>query len=371
MKLRHLALSCLCAAALLSGRAEAKCELIRSYTLHVVVDGNQILIPGRLGGGDVKFLFDTSFPASVVMPAAAKRMGLELLDYMTAQSPSGAINSRVTGGVSFAGHASTESAGGAIASEFNLDGHTVHHTLFAMFGTRDSFGAPDVAAVLGSDFWNQYDVEIDAAHGTIDLLQAKGCEDSNLAYWTPDYNVVDTRTSNNQARFNTELNGQRLVTILDSGSPFSSLTRRAAISAGPPLGQEVDADVWHPGQQPTDLLSLTKLTYGLGTHVGPSAAISSEGTADTPFEDVLGRTTVANFGSFKVDEEVIKPARFRIVPTPKAKPETGSRLGQTYFDYDAVLGVDFLLAHHVLIANNQHKLYFSYSGGKALQTVSK
>ena len=55
------------------------------------------------------------------------------------------------------------------------------------------------------------------------------------------------------------------MTILDSGAPFSSLTRRGASMAGPSLDAETDADVWHPGQQPTDLLSLTKLTYGLGS----------------------------------------------------------------------------------------------------------
>ena len=357
MKLRELVLPCLCAAALLSGRAEAKCELTRYSTLHVSVEGNQILIPGHLGGEPVKFLFDTSFPASVVTGTIAKRLGLELLDYMT-NSARG-----------LAGYTNTAPQGAAIAPEFDLDGNTVRHALFAMFGSRDSFGGADVAAVLGADYWSQYEVDIDLAKGEINLLKAEACDDVNLAYWTQDYNVVDLHMANYQSRFQSELNGQKLMTILDSGAPFSSLTRRGASMAGPSLDAETDADVWHPGQQPTDLLSLTKLTYGLGTRL--SANLVVDGAVDPIFLDPVARTTVANFGSFKLDEEVIKPARFRIVPTPKARPETGSLVGMRYFDYDVVLGVDFLLAHHVLIANNQHKLYFSYSGGKALQSVSK
>jgi hypothetical protein len=32
-----------------------------------------------------------------------------------------------------------------------------------------------------------------------------------------------------------------------------------------------------------------------------------------------------------------------------------------------VLGVDFLVSHHVLISHSQNKLYFSYAGGPAFQ----
>lgn len=367
MKLRELALSCLCTVALLSGRAEAKCELTRYFTLHAVVEGNQILIPGRLGGEEVKFLFDTSFPASVVTGPTAKRLGLTLLDTMT--SISSGSPSLSPGRTNFI---DTETKGGAIAPEFDLDGNTVRHALFAMFGKHDSFGGTDVAAVLGNDYWHQFDVDVNLAKGEISLLRATGCDGVNLAYWTPDYNVLDTHIANYQSRFTTKLNGQDLITILDSGAPFSSLTRRAANMAGPPLGAEVGADVWHPGMQATDLLSLTILTYGLGTRARASAAISTSGNVSSLYEaDAAVRQTMANFGSLKLDEEEIKPARFRIVPTPKAKPEIGTHVGAEYFDYDAVLGVDFLLAHHVLIANSQNKLYFSYSGGPALQTVSK
>jgi hypothetical protein len=31
--------------------------------------------------------------------------------------------------------------------------------------------------------------------------------------------------------------------------------------------------------------------------------------------------------------------------------------------YDVLLGADFMLAHHIYVANSQKKVYFTYSGG--------
>lgn len=355
MTLRETALSCLCAVALLAGRAEAKCSLTRMATLHVTVENNQILVPGELNGQKVRFVFDTSFPASVVTAPAAKRLGLGVMDY-------GSLISR------FISNDVTQ--GAAIVPEYRLDGYAVRGSTFAVFGLQDNFGAPDIVGVLGNDYWKQFDVEIDLKGGTIQLLRAEACQDANLAYWGNDYNVIDTFTSRYQTEFISRLNGREMVTILDSGSPFSSLTRQAVLAYGPPLDKEVAADPWRPGIQPTDLLSLTSMTFGLGTSIRPSPDILMAGIEGTPAEAAARRQTLANFGSLMLDEEVIKPARFRIMPSPKRSPETGSRIPSQLFHYDAVLGVDFLLAHHVLIANSQQKLYFSYSGGKALQSVS-
>ena len=356
MKLRELALSGLCAAALLSGRAEAKCEVTRLATFQVEVDGNQILIPGTMSGQNVKFLFDTSFPASVIMAPTARRLGLEVMDFSTFIDPR-----------------STVAEGAASVQEFKLGDYTVRNALFAVFGLGDAFGGPDTVAVLGTDYWRQFDVEIDLKARTVSLLRTQDCgPDVNLAFWTKDYNVLDTLESHYQTQFHVKLNDEEITAILDTGAPFSSLTRSTALRVGiPPAEKEVGADVWRPGAQPTDLLSLTDMTYGLGTNVRPSPDIANGGRELTRFNSLSKRQTVADFGSLRLDEETIKPARLRVVPTPRAKPETGSRLGLNYFDYDAVLGVDFLLAHHVLIANSQHKLYFSYSGGSALQSISK
>lgn len=353
MKLRELALSGLCAAALLSGRVEAKCEVTRIATFPVEVDGNQILIPGAMSGQKVKFLFDTSFPASVIMTPTAQRLGLNVMDFS-----------------SFIDKRDTASQGASSVQEFKLGDYTVRNALFAVFGNHDTFGGPDTVAVLGSDYWSQFNVEIDLKARTVSLLKADDCgPDVNLAFWSNDYNVVDTFVHQYQTEFHTRLNGVEVTTILDTGAPFSSLTRSTALRVGIPSEKELGDDVWHQGMQATDLLSLTNMTLGLGTPVHPSPGVAN--AARAPYETPLARQTLADFGSLQLDEEIIKPARLRIVPTPRAKPETGSRLGLNFFDYDAVLGVDFLLAHHVLIANSQHKLYFSYSGGSALQSVSK
>lgn len=353
MSPRNLILSSLCAAALLAGRAEAKCDLIRIATLHVTVEGNQILIPGTLAGKQVKFLFDNSFPASLIMAPMARKLGLEVMDFATLSDPRSTVSEGATG-----------------VQQFKLGNYDARHALFAVFGTRDTFGGPDTVAVLGSDYWRQVDVEIDLKAGIISLFKTDGCSgDDNLAYWTSNYNALDTYSRQYQTEFHVALNGKELTAIIDTGSPFSSLTRSAAMRVGLPAEQELGTDVWQPGMQPTDLLSLTNLTLGLGTLVRPSPDILA-GRILEPYHNPSTRQSIADFGSLKMDEEVIKPARFRVVPTPRSKPEASSRLGLDYFDYDAVLGVDFLLSHHVLIANSVHKLYFSYAGGPPLQAAS-
>ncbi len=353
MRLRQIALSCLCAGALMAGRADAKCEVTRMMTLPVIVKGNQILIPGTLEGRPVKYLFDTSFLASIIMAPAAERFGLDVMDYMSFIDPT-----------------STVSEGAATVKEFTLADYKVRNALFAVWGHHETFGDPDAVAVLGTDYWHQFDVDIDLKAGTIGLLKSQGCEDVNLAYWTNDYNVLDTVTHSYQNIFYVTLNGERTAAILDSGAPFSSLTRSTALRVGIPSEKEAGDDLVVPGTQSADLLSLTNMSYGLGTPMRPSPDILG-GIAESPYLRSAARQTVADFGSLQLDEETIKPARLRIVPTPRSRPQVGSRLGITYFDYDMVFGVDFLLAHHVLIANSQHKLYFSYSGGSALQSVSK
>jgi hypothetical protein len=353
MSPRNLILSSLCAAALMAGRAEAKCDLVREATLHVMVDGNQILIPGMLGGRQVKFLFDDSFPASLVMAPTARQLGLNVMDF-----------------ASFSDPRSTLSEGATSVQDFKLGDYKSRNALLAVFGNRDTFGGPDTVAVLGSDYWRQFDVEIDLKAGIISLFKTEGCTgDENLAYWTSNYNELTTFDRQYQTEFHVALNGKDVTAIIDSGSPFSSLTRSAAMRVGLPAEKELGADVWRADAQPTDLLSLTNLTLGLGTFVRPSPDILA-GRILTPYENPSARQSMADFGSLQMDQELIKPARFRVVQTPRAKPEAGSRLGTEYFDYDAVLGVDFLLSHHVLIANSVHKLYFSYAGGPPLQAVS-
>jgi len=349
-------------AALPAASAHAECRLAKVATLHPVVDNNQILIPGVLNDHKVNFLFDTSFPVSIIPAAAAKRLGIDVQNF-TFQETALLTNWNF--------YTAELTEGTTKVQNVNLDGHNVSMTLFGVFGTSDNFGSPDTVAVLGTDFWRQYDVEIDLKDKTINLYHPDGCATSNLAYWSNAYNVVDMEKRGWQMMLKAKLNGHNVAALLDTGTRFSNLTERAAGELGATKDEKsiLQNEPRMADVQPTDLLSLTKLSYGIGIYQ-PGPDIGSFGVFQPVKNDNRTGFWLAKFDNFTMDEETIAPARLRVVPTPRLTNEVGSRLGQQYFTYDVLLGVDFLLAHRVMISNSQMKMYFSHTGGPALQSVS-
>ncbi len=352
----------LAAAAVLATSAQAQCRLEKVATLHPVVENNQILIPGTLEGHQVKFLFDTSFPVSIIPAAAAKRLGIDVQNFTFMET------ALLTGWNLYAAEV-TE--GTTKVQNVDLDGHTVRMALFGVYGTKDTFGTPDTVAVLGTDFWGQYDVEIDLKDNAINLYHPQACAAVNLAYWGDAYNVVDMEKRGWQSMLKAKLNGHSVAAVLDTGTRFSNLTERAAGELGAQRDEKsiLQNEPRMADVQPTDLLSLTKVSYGVGIYQ-PGPDIGSFGVFQPVVNDNRTGYWLAKFNNFTMDEESISPARLRVVPTPRLTNEVGSRLGQQYFAYDMVLGVDFLLAHRVMISNSQMKFYFSHTGGPALQSVS-
>ena len=350
------------AAALPAASAQADCRLAKVATLHPVVENNQILVPGMLAGHKVKFLFDTSFPASIIPAAAASRLGVDVQNF----------NFQETAMLTNWNFYTAELTEGTTkVQNVDLDGHNVRMTLFGVFGTRENFGSPDTVAVLGTDFWGQYDVEIDLKNDAINLYHPEGCATTNLAYWSNAYNVVDMEKRGWQMMLKAKLNGHNVDAVLDSGTRFSNMTERAAGELGAAKDEKsiLQNEPRMADAQPTDLLSLTKVSYGIGIYQ-PGPDIGSFGVFQPVKNDNRTSYWLARFNNFTLDEESIAPARLRVVPTPRLTNEVGSRIGQQYFTYDVVLGVDFLLAHRVMISNSQMKMYFSHTGGPALQSVS-
>ena len=351
--LKHLLLAGL--VAMTGGQAEASCTLLKVADLHVTVENNQILIPGELEGHPVKFLFDTSYPGSIIAMNAARRLGVPVSEFGPAVylGRMGAIYSREEGGF-------------AHISEFSLDGHKVRATTFGVFGPKDNFGTPDIVASLGSDFWSGYDVEIDLPHNVITLFHPKDCAAHNLAYWGNDYNVADLAHYGLRTEVMIKLNGHDVTAIIDSGSRYSTLTERTAARLGvkrgdsPILGEDRPQNV-----QPTDLLSLIRFSRGIGLRATMSSPdVRLSGPPDISSESGPSTYWLTSFNKLQIDEENISPMGFRVVPTPQGlEAETGSHIKNRLVDYDILLGVDFLKAHRLLLSNSQGKLYFTYVGG--------
>ena len=342
---------------LLSGReAIAACDYTKVAELHVTVENNQILIPGVLHGHKVKFLFDTSSPASFVPAGAAQKLDMPVSSF---SQP--VFLSQLSGFVNPKDNSFAE------VSHFSLDGLDINGTVFRVFGSLEStnFGGPDVTVLLGTDFWKGYEVEVDLPHNKVTLFHAKDCT-GNLAYWSNSYNVVDMQRYGARTAFGIKLDGHDMSAVLDSGSPYSTLTDKAAAKLGVKHDSAavVMAEERETGTQATDLPSLLRISYGLGLDpIYPN--VQTIGFPATAEAAPPSNYWLAHFDKVTIDEEVISPVNLRVVKTSQIRtPETGALIpSNDPVHYDMLLGVDFLKSHHVLIANSQNKLYFTYAGG--------
>ncbi len=74
---------------------------------------------------------------------------------------------------------------------------------------------------------------------------------------------------------------------------------------------------------------------------------------------------VHKFETFEIGSETIKNPTVRIVDGLTAGfAQTGSRMDRREGAADMLLGFDFLRTHRILIANSQHRIYFTYEGGQ-------
>lgn len=346
---------------MVAGHQADACEFQKLADLHVTVENNQILIPGTLGGKNVKFLFDTSFSASLIPSGAARRLNVPV----TSVNPD----------VYALGEFNFKDASFAEVPELTLDGFTVKDSFFRVFGSAQSanFGGPDVAALLGADFWKGYEVEVDLSHKLISLYHAKDCANSNLAYWSNSYNEVDLQRYGAQTAFSLQLDGHSLSAVLDTGTAHSTLTDKAAAKMGLQRenGKILASDERAIGSEPTDLPSLLRIGYSLGLSAY-SPEVQATGLPEMAQPRPPSDYWLAHFKSLTIDQETISPFSMRVTKTfPTRTVETGTLLpANEPLHYDVLLGVDFLLSHRVLIANSQNKFYFTFTGGSAFTKPS-
>ncbi|HEY0198907.1 MAG TPA: aspartyl protease family protein, partial [Rhodanobacter sp.] len=137
------------------------------------------------------------------------------------------------------------------------------------------------------------------------------------------YNIADTVPADNSKDRRTFLkvtiNGKQVRALLDSGAYATVLSRRAAERVGIDLNAP-DVEVG---------------SNGIG--VGARSV----------------RTWTVRIDSFSVGTETIQHSQMQVIDGSMGEDQT-----------DMLLGADFILAHHMFIANSQRKVYFTYNGGR-------
>lgn len=203
----------------------------------------------------------------------------------------------------------------------------LHNVDFVVGGSDAGEGS------LGANLLDFADLEIDLAQGKVTLFKPDGCRKSALAYWVKSggtYNVADLHPVNLNDRrsfVDVTINGKSVRALLDSGAAATLLGRRTA--------ERVGIDLHGPDVK----------TGGLVRGIGAKTY----------------RSWIVPIDTFSVGTETIQHSQMLVMDGNFGDGST-----------DMVLGVDFMLAHHMYIANSQRKLYFTYNGGRvfSLDTAS-
>lgn len=286
--------------------AAEPCQLGRLAELAVTMEGRRPLVHAAINGKDALFIADSGAFFSILTPAAAKQFDLPL------QSADGLFVEGV-GGNAYTWLTRVKT--------FTIFGRDLPKVPFYVAGNDVGSGA---VGVLGQNVFRIGDVDYDLANGVIGILRTHGdCRKTSLAYWANakgmPYSEIDidfATLENPHTMSEAYLNGKRIRVMFDTGADASLLSLDAARRAGVTSGS--------PGV----------------TSAGTSSGV---GRREVP-------TWIGPFASFRIGDEEIRNTRL----------EFGE---MSMHDVDMLIGADFFLSHHVLVASSQHRLYFTYNGG--------
>jgi len=304
---------CLGISVLVAGHAWAgSCKLESYGTLPVEMIGARATTMVKINGTETRFILDTGAFFNTMSKASANSLNLS-----TRFAP---VGYRIWG---IGGAADVEIA---TVKDFGLIDTTLPNVDFFVGGSDVGYG------LLGANLLDIADLEIDLADGKLTLFKATQCDKAMLAYWVKDggsYEVADLDPSDNphdQSTFlSVTINGKKLRAQLDSGAAATLISRSAAERAGINLSvPDVKA-------------------------VGRTTGIGAEWV----------KSWVVRVDSFSVGTETIQHSQMQVID---------GRLGDD--KTDMLLGVDFLLAHRIFIANSVGKAYFTYNGGRVFSLAA-
>jgi tetratricopeptide (TPR) repeat protein/predicted aspartyl protease len=302
-------------ALLVAGPASAEpCKLERMHQLPVTMQDMQPLVHAAINGTDALFVADSGSFFNTLTPAGARQLNLQLepADGLYVSGTGGAARTWIT-----------------TVKSFRILGRDVPRVVFIVAGNDLGGGA---VGVLGQNVFRLGDVEYDLANGVINILRTHGdCQQESLAYWANARGLpvsaidIDFPTAESPHTMGTAyLNGRKIRVMFDTGAATSTLSLDAAERAG--VTKET------PGVTPAGK------SYGFGRHEVP--------------------TWIGPFASFRIGDEEIRNTRLEFA-------DMGQR------DVDMLVGADFFLSHHILVASSQHTLYFTYNGGPVFNLTGR
>ena len=278
-----------------------------SFVMPVTMQGLRASVPVTVNSKQTTFWLDSGAWFSTMSLAKAQELGLPLSDL-----PPGFTMSGIGG--------SFQPQVGRI-KDFAINGSALHNIEFVVGGSDAGAG------LIGRNLLANFDTEFDIGHGEVSLIRPKGdCTHVNMAYWSKDrqpFTVKLLRGSGDDKikdfRIPILLNGKEVDAAIDSGAQ-TLISRAAAERAG--------IDLNGPDVEPINRLS------GFGRHFLKGWSV---------------RLKSISIG----DESILNP-RLSVIDGPIVDGADAP---------DMLLGIGFLLSHHLYVSRAQHLIYFTYNGG--------
>ena len=308
---RRLAVAALLLAAAIA--AQAQCRFKRIATIPIEWRDDRLTLDGSINGTPLRMAVDTGAMQTVVSGALSERLKL---------TPAHVNN------VQF-GLGGRSEMSMARLDEFSLGRFQWNHMKVAI--VWQAHGLPDV--LVGAPLLFGRDIEL--TDKAIAYYSAEGCDDAPLGYWADDVPwlaMAPSKDGDARVSVTVQVNGVPVRALVDSGAPASIL----------------DADVARRlGFHPEDPALVVGGMGGIGDHLNTVSVITLDSVAIGPEVVHKARIAVADmWGSVRAD---LRP----------------SEREELLADSDhMILGADFIRAHHLLFANSQRRLYFSYLGGE-------
>jgi predicted aspartyl protease len=291
--------------------ARAACSL-KSFEVPVTMEGLSPIVAGKINGAPLKLILDSGAFFSSIDGKFAAQQKLRAVAAPTLGTRLGPAAETVTTGVGGTGAL----AGIVVAPSFEFAGAKFKDVPFLTHSFGDAYG------LLGQNFLHEMDDEYDFKNGVMRLIKPQGCETTEMVYWAKPGTTYSVTPLESTPGLNAHtvgvilINGVKMRAYFDTGAPTSFITLRDAARAG--------VKTTDPGVQ----------------RAGFTGGIDRG--------DI--KTWIGRFASVKIGDEEIKNTMLSI---GDSNPE----------DFDVLIGADFFMAHHVYVANSQHRLYFTYEGG--------
>lgn len=180
--------------------------------------GNVPVVTVRVDGRPADLLFDTGAERTILTPAAASRLGI-VAHYEYARHMR-SIGTAVSGGT-------------AKLANFVVGGMTTRgfRVLVGSVSLPVVDGRP-LDGLLGADFFDDFDVDIDLANRRVLLYAPQSCPSEAPAWGEPYTTIAANRSLHDRLFFPVALDGHRLAALIDTGAQLTALDASSAAAMG-------------------------------------------------------------------------------------------------------------------------------------------